>query len=190
MRRVTSTARAALWAVPAGALTGVVWWLVSPLARYEKETGGVIGVGRESETAIAADGWFAVTAVVVGVLAGLAVAFLARGDRLVALVGLTLAGLLGSLVAWRVGVALGPASIDTQAAGLQAGTRFDGPLRLSALGVLLVWPTASVIVFFAAVAGLDTASRTGEQAAPPPASMDDQPRELSPADGSEPSGPL
>ncbi len=184
MSRVASTARATLWAVPAGALAGVVWWLVSPLARFEKAAGGAVGVGQASETAIAADGWFAVTALVVGVLAGLAVAFLARGDRLAALVGLTLAGLLGSLVAWRVGEALGPASIEVQAAGLRTGTRFDGPLNLSALGVLLVWPTASVIVFFAAVAGLDTATKPDESSVLNPS------RELSPADGSEPSAPM
>jgi len=41
---------------------------------------------------------------------------------------------------------------------VRVGDTFEGSLRLSALGVLLAWPTAAVITFFAVVAGLDVES--------------------------------
>jgi len=137
-----------------GLLLGLVWWLVTPLARLENRADGVFGVGRQAETAVAADGWFAVCGLVAGVVVALVAAFLVR-ERLAALVGLAVGGLLGSVVAWRVGAFLGPGPIQDTADGLQVGVRFDGPLDISALGVLLAWSMAAVAAFFAAVAGLD-----------------------------------
>ena len=137
-----------------GVLLGLVWWLVTPLARLEKRADGVFGVGRQAETAVAADGWFAVCGLVAGVVVALVAAFLVR-ERLAALVGLAAGGVLGSVVAWRVGALLGPGPLQETAEILKVGQRFDGPLTISALGVLLAWSMAAVAAFFAAVAGLD-----------------------------------
>ena len=79
-------------------------------------------------------------------------------------------GLLGSLVAWRLGVLLGPPAISDSAAGLANQARFDGPLEISAMGVLLAWSTAAVVTFFAAVAGLD--AREPHEPAPATATSD------------------
>lgn len=139
----------------AGIPLGLVWWLVAPVARLVKRPEGVFAVGSHTETAIAADGWFAILALVTGVVAALLAAFLLRDHRLGALAGLAVGGLLGSLVAWRLGVLLGPPAISDSAAGLANQARFDGPLEISAMGVLLAWSLAAVVTFFAAVAGLD-----------------------------------
>ena len=103
---------------------------------------------------MAADGWFVVCAMVAGAVAALLAAFLLR-ERLAALAGLIVGGVLGSVLAWRIGALLGPPSVEASAAAARVGARFDGPLDLSAMGVLLAWPVAATVVYFAAVAGLD-----------------------------------
>ena len=141
----------------AGVVLGVVWRLVVPLAEMEKTATGVLPVGG-AETEVAADGWFAVCAALAGVLAAVAAALLLRSGRLGALVGLAAGGLLGALVAWRVGLLLSPPELAASAKEARVGDTFEGPLRMSAYGVLLAWPTAAVITFFAVVAGLDVES--------------------------------
>lgn len=141
----------------AGVVVGAAWRFVVPLAVLEKEATGVVQVGG-AETEVAADGWFAVCAALAGVVAALAAVLLLRSGRLGALVGLAAGGLVGALVAWRVGLLLSPPEIAASAKEVRVGDTFEGPLRLSALGVLLAWPTAAVITFFAVVAGLDVES--------------------------------
>lgn len=143
-------------------MVGLVWWLVTPLAALEKRGAGVFSVGGSAETSIAADGWFAVCALTAGAVAAVLTATLLREDRLGALAGLVVGGLLGSVVAWRFGVLLGPGPVEESVAALRDGARFEGPLDLSALGVLLAWSTTAVIAFFAAVAGIDSSRHPQE----------------------------
>jgi hypothetical protein len=151
----------------AGVVLGVVWRLVVPLAEMEKTATGVLPVGG-AETEVAADGWFAVCAALAGVLAAVAAALLLRSGRLGALVGLVAGGLVGALVAWRVGLLLSPPEIAAAAKEVRVGDTLEGPLRMSAYGVLLAWPTAAVITFFAVVAGLDVESHGTDRAEPLP----------------------
>ena len=138
-----------------GVLVGLVWRWVAPLSAYEKERGASIPVGA-AETAVAADGWFAVCSGLAGILVAVAVVLLVRLGRLGSLVGLVAGGLLGAVVAWRTGLLLSPPTVTESLASVPAGERFDGPLRISAIGVLLAWPTTAVITFFAIVAGLES----------------------------------
>lgn len=172
----------------AGLAVGVSWWLVAPLAQLESRGGGVFAVGRSPETSIAADGWFAVCAVVAGVLVAIVSGALLPERRLGVLGGLTLGGIGGSLVAWRLGVLLGPPGVDESVAALGDGARFQGPLDLSALGVLLAWSMASAIAFFAAVAGVESSRRGRVDVAWPDAVPETSP-DLSPSGGAEPSAP-
>jgi hypothetical protein len=143
------------WA--AGLVIGLVWWLATPLNELQKRPSGVFAVGSSPENAIAADGWFAVLGLVTGVVSALLAATLLRRRRLGALLGLTVGGLLGSVVAWQFGVLLGPQPLTEAAATADVGDRFSAPLELSAVGVLLAWPIAAVIAYFAAAAGRDPA---------------------------------
>lgn len=155
---------------------GLLWWLVAPLARVEKRADGVFAAGLQTETAVAADGWFAVLAMGAGAVVALSAALLLRPARLGALLGLAAGGILGSAVAWRIGELLGPASVEASAAAASNGARFDGPLDLSARGVLLAWSVTAVVVFFAAVAGLDAGGRDD----PVPAGADPVPEDAPP----------
>ena len=151
---------ALLTCVVAGAVVGVVWELLTPLPRFQVAGDRLLLPG-EGETEVAADGWFAVCAGVAGAVSAVAVFVRVRQPRIDALVGLTLGGLLTAVIAWRVGVAVGPDPVRAGAAGLSDGETFSGPLELSALGVLFTWPLTAVITYFALAAGIDR-DRTGD----------------------------
>jgi hypothetical protein len=84
-----------------------------------------------------------------------------RRARLGPLLGLAIGGLLGAVVAWRFGVALGPDDIREAIKGLAPNTEFDGPLQLSAQGVLFAWPLTSTVAYFALTAGLEPKAAPG-----------------------------
>ncbi len=195
----------------AGLPVGLVWWLVAPLPPIVKRAGGLFrGGGEGNEAAIAADGWFVALALAAGIVTALVVYLCTRPGRVGPLLGLAVGGVLGAVVAWRFGALLGPGPIEATAAGLPAGSSFDGPLTVSAYGVLLGWPMAAVITYFAVAAGAEssepraTAVAGHDSSAEPPARGDRpdaadetsapptspaSPAGVSPADGAEPSGP-
>lgn len=181
----------------AGLPAGLVWWLVAPLPPIEKRADGLYRAGGEgNEAAIAADGWFAVVVLVVGVVVALLVYLRTRPGRLGPLVGLAVGGVAGAVVAWRLGALLGPDALTETAKHVKVGAHFDGPLTVSAYGVLLVWPMAAVITYFAVAAGAEGADepRDGaradiEQGAPPSPYLSPPSASVSPDDGSAPSGP-
>jgi hypothetical protein len=173
-----TAALVAVGSVLAGLPAGLVWWLLAPPTPIQKRADGLYLAGGEgNEAAIAADGWFAVVALVAGVLIALVVYLLTRPGRIGPLLALAVGGGLGAAVAWRTGALLGPDSLVTTARGLDVGARFDGPLKLSALGVLLAWPMGAVITYFAVAAGAEVSEAGSEEVG------------LSQADGAEPSAP-
>jgi len=143
---------------------GLVWWLLAPLTLVEKRSDGLYRVGGEGdESAVAADGWFAAITLVAGIVVALVVYLRTRPGRVVPLVALVVGGVLGSLAAWQLGHLLGPGALQATAAGLPRGARFHGPLDVSAYGVLLAWPMATVITYFAVAAGAEV----GDDEQPP-----------------------
>jgi hypothetical protein len=96
------------------------------------------------ENQFGADAWFAVISGIAGVLIAL-VLFTRHRHRPVATVcALAAAGLVGSAVAWRLGVLIGRDPVTGALQDMADGTRLDLPLDLRASGVLLAWPIASV----------------------------------------------
>lgn len=136
---------------------GVVWWLVAPLTLVQKRADGLFRAGGEvDESAVAADGWFAVLALATGILVALVVYLRTRPGRVGPLLALAGGGVLGAVVAWRTGALLGPGDLEATARSLPVGARFDAPLDVSAYGVLLAWPMGAVITYFAVAAGAET----------------------------------
>ena len=163
---------------------GLVWWLLAPLTLVEKRSDGLYRVGGEGdESAVAADGWFAAITVVAGILVALVVYLRTRPGRVVPLVALVVGGVLGSLTAWQLGHLLGPGALRATAAGLPRGATFHGPLAVSAYGVLMAWPMAAVITYFAVAAGAEA----GDHEQPHPTDADAR-EDVSPG-AAEPSGP-
>lgn len=159
--------RTAAWVVVASALAGlpvgVLWWGAAPLTLVVKRPDGLYRAGGEGdESAIAADGWFAVLALAAGVLVALVVYLRTRPGRVAPLIALAVGGVLGAVVAWQVGHLVGPGALEATARGLPDGARFRAPLDVSAYGVLLAWPMGAVITYFAVAAGAES-SGTGDE---------------------------
>lgn len=127
-----------------GIVAGLVWlWLAEP-AQWEARAGGVV------MTEAASRGQFAV--IVVFVLVG-AVASLCCGwavARMLPALGWLLTPLvlvmtsLAAVIAWRVGVHLGPPSPDTLT-DVQVGDRLPAQLAVDSIPPFLAWPVFGLL---------------------------------------------
>ncbi len=134
-----------------GVLLGVLWWWLAPhvpLVGDVVEKNWVVYLkDTEGEQAIGVDGTFTLLGLGFGAVSALVVFLLRRRGGVPLVVGLALGGLLGSLLAWRVGVWLGPAEdVIAHARDVGRGVTFDAPLKLGAKGALLAWPLAALVL--------------------------------------------
>lgn len=135
----------------AGVLLGLLWvWLAPkvPLVGDLVDDNWVVYFkDTEGEQAIGVDGTFTLLALACGAVSAVTVFLWRRRGGVPLVVALGVGGLLGSLLAWRLGVWLGPDSdviAHAQAAG--KGVTFSAPLKLGAKGALLAWSFAAVLV--------------------------------------------
>ncbi|WP_324783701.1 AAA family ATPase [Streptomyces sp. H51] len=134
-----------------GVPLGLLWWWLAPhvpLVGDAVDRSWVVYLAdSEGEQAIGVDGTFTLLALAFGAVSA-AVVFLARRRGGVPLtVGLGVGGLLGSLLAWRLGVWLGPTQdVIAHAKQVGDGVRFSAPLKLGAKGALLAWSLAALLV--------------------------------------------
>ncbi|MEV8125575.1 AAA family ATPase [Streptomyces sp. NPDC085944] len=134
-----------------GALLGVLWWKLAPSVPL---VGDVVGDSwvvylkdSEGEQAIGVDGTFTLLALAFGAVSAVVVFLLRRRGGVPLVVALGVGGLLGSLLAWRLGVWLGPAQdVIAHAKDVGKGVTFSAPLKLGAKGALLAWPFAALVV--------------------------------------------
>ncbi|MGW1891985.1 AAA family ATPase [Streptomyces sp. NPDC002004] len=130
-----------------GALLGLLWLWLAPRVPLIADASAVYLKDTEGEQAIGVDGTFTVLAIGFGVVSGALVFLLRRRGGVPLVVGLALGGLLGSLLAWRLGVWLGPThNVVAHAKQVGKGVTFDAPLELGAKGALLAWPVAAMAV--------------------------------------------
>ncbi|MEU1176181.1 DUF2567 domain-containing protein [Streptomyces sp. NPDC005820] len=135
----------------AGALLGVLWRYLAPSVPL---VGDVVNGGwvvylkdTEGEQAIGVDGTFTLLALAFGAVSAAVVFAWRRRGGVPLVVALLAGGLLGSLLAWRLGVWLGPGSdVIAQAKAAGKGVTFSAPLKLGAHGALLAWPFAALVV--------------------------------------------
>ncbi|MEU5085840.1 DUF2567 domain-containing protein [Streptomyces sp. NPDC021356] len=140
-----------------GVLLGLLWlWLAPRIPLVGNVTGNswvVYLKDTEGEQAIGVDGTFTLLALGLGVLSAVVVFLLRRRGGVPLVVALCVGGLLGSLLAWRLGVWLGPQQdVVAHARAVGEGKTFSAPIRLGAKGALLAWPLAALVVHLALTA--------------------------------------
>ncbi|MEU0336782.1 AAA family ATPase [Streptomyces sp. NPDC006193] len=133
-----------------GVLLGLLWWWLAPhVPLVGDEAGGnwvVYFKDSEGEQAVGVDGTFTLLGLAFGAVSAAAVFLLRRRGGVPLVVALGLGGLLGSLLAWRLGVWLGPESdVLAHARAVGDGVTFPAPLKLSAKGALLAWPLGGLL---------------------------------------------
>ncbi|MFD5271023.1 hypothetical protein [Streptomyces sp. NPDC058335] len=134
-----------------GVVLGLLWvWLAPrvPLVGELTDDSWVVYLkDTEGEQAVGVDGTFALLAMACGAVSAAAVFAWRRRGGVPLVVALALGGLLGSLLAWRIGVWLGPGQdVIAQARAAGKGVTFSAPLKLSAKGALLAWSLAALLV--------------------------------------------
>ncbi|MDT0346496.1 ABC transporter permease [Streptomyces litchfieldiae] len=141
---------AVLVALPVAAVTGVLlgllWLWRAPRVPLISDGEAVLLANSEGQQAIGADGAFLLFGLAIGVVTGAVVFVLRRRGGVAVVLGLTAGALLGSWLAWRLGVWLGPTEdIAAHAESVGAGVPFEAPLELGARGVLLGLPFAALL---------------------------------------------
>ncbi len=132
--------------VIAGAALGVVWWRLAPRVPITVRPNQMFPEGFQPSGYIAADVAYAALAILAGVLVVIGLLAIRRYHLLPALAGAIVAGVIGSLLMWFVGVSLGRANLEELAATTNIETVVDAPLTLRLTGLMLLWPITSAIV--------------------------------------------
>lgn len=134
-----------------GVLLGLLWWWLAPHVPLVGDQSGKSWVvylkDTEGEQAAGADGTFTLLGLGFGLVSAVAVFLWRRRGGVPLVVALGLGGLLGSLLAWRLGIWLGPGSdVIAHAKAVGKGVTFPAPLKLGAKGALLAWPLGAALV--------------------------------------------
>ncbi|MFE0174864.1 DUF2567 domain-containing protein [Streptomyces sp. NPDC059002] len=130
-----------------GVLLGLLWMWLAPRVPLISDGKAVYLKDTEGEQAIGVDGTFTLLALAFGVVCGVVVFLLRKRGGLPLVVGLALGSLGGALLAWRVGIWVGPETdVVAHAVALGKGVVFDAPMEIKAKGVLLAWPVAALAV--------------------------------------------
>ncbi|MEU1474892.1 AAA family ATPase [Streptomyces sp. NPDC001668] len=135
-----------------GVLLGVLWWWLAPhvplVGDVDEQGNWVVYLkDTEGEQAVGVDGTLTLLALAFGFVSALAVFLWRRRGGVPLVVGLAVGGVLASLLAWRVGMWLGPTSdVIAHAKAVGKGVTFSAPLKLGAKGALLAWSLAGLVV--------------------------------------------
>ncbi|MEV7598722.1 DUF2567 domain-containing protein [Kitasatospora sp. NPDC089797] len=135
-----------------GLVMAGLWAWLSPKVPLLVDGDRILYADPEGEQRAGADAVFVLIGLGAGILTALG-AFLVtrkRGGGIAIALGLAIGGLLGSIGAWRLGRWLGPGDdLIGEARKVGNGGHFDASIDLGALGALLVWPMAAMVVLLA-----------------------------------------
>ncbi|WP_030564438.1 hypothetical protein [Streptomyces aureocirculatus] len=130
-----------------GVLLGLLWLWLAPRVPLIADDKAVFLKDTEGEQAIGGDGTFTLLGLAFGFVSALVVFLVRRRGGIPLVVGLAAGSLLGAVLAWKVGVWVGPETdVVAHAKSVGRGVVFDAPMELKAKGVLLAWPVAAMVV--------------------------------------------
>lgn len=136
-----------------GVALGLLWLWLAPRVPLVSNDKAVFLKDTEGEEAVGADGTFVLLALAFGAVSAAAVFWIRRRGGIALVVALALGGLLGSLLAWGIGVWFGPThDVVAHAREVGQGVTFDAYLELRAKGAVLAWPVAAMVVHLALTA--------------------------------------
>jgi hypothetical protein len=141
------------WGISSGIALGVLWWRLAPRVPLVVRPEGSSPQNYQPDGYLGADLGFCVLAILAGTLLAIGLITMRRQQLLAVLGWGLVAGALGSLLMWQVGVRLGSVDIEGLAATTEVETVVDAPLAVSMPAVLLAWPiaTANVMVVIAVI---------------------------------------
>jgi hypothetical protein len=135
---------------------GMLWEWVTPAPTYINLDGAIYLENQDTTKFIAADTWFLCLGLIAGMIAG-GLGYWRYRRRFVPMIGLTVSGLLGALIARRVGVAFGPPPVGLAAIGLPEGEITHAMIELRAQAVVLAWPVGVLLSYVCCIGGLERA---------------------------------
>lgn len=137
---------------------GILWEWVAPAPTYLNLEGSIFLADQDSSDFIAADGWFLIVALVVGLGCG-ALGYWRFRRRLPHLIAITGSALLGAWIARETGIAFGPPELLAAAAGSSEGEEIRASIDVRSNAVLLAWPVGVLIAYVSLIVGLEKPSR-------------------------------
>jgi hypothetical protein len=151
-----------------GIVLGLLWVWIAPRPTLVVRDGAAF-YESAGKSGISMDMTFGLLGIAAGLVVGIVVAWWSRSGRATVSLGILIAAVggaaAGSVVAWQLGMTV-VGGVDSDGSVLVPellnGETFVGPLELTALGVLGIWPLTVAVVLAAVL--VVRASRTGNQA--------------------------
>ncbi len=144
---------------------GIVWERISPAPTYVNLSGEVYLDNQDSSEFIAADGWFLILGLLLGIASAAVAYWRWRGDVAV-IAAMSGASVLASLIAREVGEAFGPAPIQQTALTLADGETIQGSITLASDGILFAWAVGILLTYLSLIGGLERTKHDDEDAEP------------------------
>ena len=131
-----------------GVGVGCVWAVVSPHVAVVITADGPNWRPNSGDEFFAGEGAFALIAIAVGLLSGIAAWFAARRWRgPVLLAGLVVGSVAGALIAWQVGRQVGLSAYKDLLDSTDVGREFNRPVEVRSKGILLLQPLAAAVAY-------------------------------------------
>ncbi len=125
---------AILACLAAGLVVGVAWRLITPEIVVEVTANGTRLPPLQAGKLFSVEAWFAILGAGAGVVLAIVLFMRHRHQPAAALAGAVAGGSLGALVAWRLGVLLGPGPLGSQLAAAAEGDLVPVPRDIDAYG--------------------------------------------------------